>query len=232
MKINNPFWYAIILQIIMLFFIAGATIDYETQTQQFREKCFSTITDYNNTIYENVEIINHQFEIITNMSKEIDNLTNQIKILEYEKKRLISELSMEYRTQNQLKESIKQAKKERGLINPTFKQLKRFIRTDKTDENEWKDDYDCSEFSYEFVRNFAEEGYNSGTTELTLIEDNEEFGHIIVAVNTTDKGFIFVEPQTDDIIKDINVNDDYCDLVNWDCRWIITKISSKFELKI
>jgi len=166
--------------------------------------------------------------------KQINNLTNQLKKLENEREKLINELSMEYRTQNQLKESIKQAKKERGLINPTFKQLKRFIRTDETDKNIGSDKYDCTEFSNDFVSNFAKKGYDSGIVEIDYTKGNEKkrLGHIIVAVNTTDKGLVYVEPQTDDIIKDINVNDNYCDLINWDCKWSITKISSKFEFKI
>ena len=162
---------------------------------------------------------------------EIYNLTNQIKKLEEDREKLIGELSQEYRTQNRLKETIKQTKKERGLINPTYQELKAFVRKDRTDKKDYNDDYDCTEYSNEFILNFAEEGFFSCSVEIDYKCGWKRCGHILVAINTTDRGLIYLEPQDDNLFSKINVKDNYADIVGWDYNMKITKISSCFELK-
>ena len=162
---------------------------------------------------------------------KIYNLTNQINNLKSEREKLISELGKEYETQSQLKESIKQAKSKRGLINPTYKELKNFVDRDNIDRKQWSSEFDCTEFSNEFIDNFANEGYFSCTVEIDYKCDKERCGHIIVAINTTDKGLIYFEPQDDKIIKNMRVGENYCNLADWNCNMKMTKISSCFDLQ-
>lgn len=165
---------------------------------------------------------------------EIYNLTNQINKLENERKRLINELGIEYKTQNQLKETIRQNQIKAGLINPTYEQLKDFVRKDLTNKKQWTNSFDCTEFSNEFISNFAKEGFYSCNVEIdyTKREGGKRFGHIIVAINTTDKGLIYLEPQTDRLINPVFMQKgyNYCSAVDWECKWKMTKISSCFDL--
>jgi len=117
------------------------------------------------------------------------------------------------------------------LYHPDFYQLYDFINSDDIDQYEYDDQsFDCTEFSNLFVKRFADKGFFSCTAELNLISNNESFGHIIVAVYTLDKGLFYVEPQNDMVIsdKDLSLNSNYCDLVNWNCNWTIKKVSSCF----
>ena len=71
------------------------------------------------------------------------------------------------------------------------------------------------------MKNFTEKDHFSCITILTF--ENEKFGHIIIAVNTSDYGLVYVEPQSDKIIYSLEIGDDYCKKVNWNCNLIIKK---------
>jgi hypothetical protein len=113
-------------------------------------------------------------------------------------------------------------------VNPPYSELVQFIVEDRTDAMAYiNNSFVCTDFANMFVANFRKKGYYSCFTELVF----EEGAHAIVAVNTTDRGLVYVEGQTDQIIYNINVGDNYCSLVNWDCEWKINKISDCFEAK-
>lgn len=111
-------------------------------------------------------------------------------------------------------------------LQPSYRTVKQFIRSDDTDKLEWSNNFDCSEFSRRFIANFRKQGYFACVTEL----DFDDSAHDIVAINTSDRGIIFVEPQSDTIItqEELQVGVNYCDLVNWYCDWRIKKISNCF----
>jgi len=133
---------------------------------------------------------------------------------------------------SQLREENKNLKSQTRLINPTYWELWDFVVRDDTDEQEWSEDFDCTEFSNRFIRNFAEKGFFACIVELDLKNGEESFGHILVAINTTDAGLVYVEPQDDTIIPSdkMKIGVNYCSLVDWDCYYEITKISSCFIL--
>jgi len=117
------------------------------------------------------------------------------------------------------------------IYNPTLKELKIFAKEDDTDKREYKNDtFVCTEFTNTFVKNFAEKGYFSCITILTF--ENKNIGHAIVAINTSDYGLVYVEPQSYKIIYSLEVGDNYCKKVNWNCNFIIKKISNCFEIKV
>lgn len=230
MEENTKLWCAMGLQVITMLLVIGMVWTHNIQIQEANDRLIKCKEICNDTIYL---ITTYQKEVIELMSEEINNQTSHIRSLEIDRTRLINELSLEYKNHNTLNIAYNQIKKEKGLLNPTYKELKDFVRKDKTNYKNYGDDYDCSEFSYEFVRNFAKIGYDSGTVEINLnIEDDEECGHTIVAINTTDRGLIYLEPQDDSIFEDMNLGEDYCNLADWNCQWTITKISSKYELRV
>ena len=65
----------------------------------------------------------------------------------------------------QLHKENQNLKSQKGLINPTYEELWDFVITDKTNNLEWSKDFDCTEFSNRFIKNFAEKGFFSCTTE-------------------------------------------------------------------
>ena len=178
---------------------------------------------------------------VENRDLQIDNLTLKVNLLNSSSLRLknknlnlTKQLIKDNGNLNELTGKFESLKGKIGLINPTYKQLEDFVRKDKTDEKEWAYKYDCTEFSNEFISNFANEGYFSCSTEIdyTKSPGGKRFGHIIVAINTTDKGLIYLEPQTDNLINPVFMkkNYNYCSAVDWDCKWNMKKISSCFEL--
>jgi len=114
---------------------------------------------------------------------------------------------------------------ESKITLPTLDEVKDFLRKDKTDTIQWSTDFDCTEFSNIWIANFRDKGYYACTTELEL---NGNRGHILVAVKLEDGSIIFIEPQTNGIIFDLEENSNYCDYLNWGCSWYIRSISHCF----
>jgi hypothetical protein len=54
--------------------------------------------------------------------------------------------------------------------------------------------------------------------------------HALVAVKLSDGRVIYVEPQSNKIINSLKIGEDYCDLVDWDCDWVIKNIKSCFDI--
>ena len=221
-------WWFILGIIIGVAFVllvwAGLHIVYlENYIQEYQSACENYQTACNNTIALCENTIDKCEDYSSILQYNLSNIQSKYSTLK-EKYILLNE------KYSQLKKQNDNLNSQKGLINPTYEQLWDFVITDKTNNLKWEENFDCTEFSNHFIKNFAKEGFYSCTTELTFDDDT---GHIIVAVNTN-KGVYFVEPQTDYIIKDdeLRIGKDYCDIVNWDCDWKIRKISSCFKLKV
>ena len=96
---------------------------------------------------------------------------------------------------------IERNKKTKVVLKPTYEEMKDFLKEDKTDNKAWtKNEYMCCDFSADVIRNAKEKGILVHLVMLTY-EDVSERGynlqHCLVAFNTTDRGLIFIEPQTD-----------------------------------
>jgi len=203
---------------------AGLHIVYlENYIQEYQSACENYQTACNNTIALCENTIDKCEDYSSILQYNLSNIQSKYSTLK-EKYILLNE------KYSQLKKQNDNLNSQKGLINPTYEQLWDFVITDKTNNLKWEENFDCTEFSNHFIKNFAKEGFYSCTTELTFDDDT---GHIIVAVKT-DRGIYYIEPQTDYIIKDdeLRVGKDYCDIVNWDCDWKIRKISSCFKLKV
>ncbi|MFW6173727.1 MAG: hypothetical protein ACOC5T_08285 [Elusimicrobiota bacterium] len=92
---------------------------------------------------------------------------------------------------------------EKTLLNPTKDQIIQFLRQDKTDEKEYiKGKYVCTHFSKQLIYNATLAGLNAHYVQIKFSDLNS--GHAMVGFQTLDSGFIFVEPQSDEI-KDIYI---------------------------
>jgi len=196
---------------------------------------FDELNQKNEMLAEEIQKIAEENEKLIererNLSEKIVNLFERVENLEGETGKLRISLEREKHLNRELEKSLERVRMQKGLANPTYTQLKKFVMRDDTEMFEWSKKFDCTEFSNRFIQNFAGRGFFSCTTEITFDDDT---GHIVVAVNTTDRGLYYVEPQSDYIIEGsrLKVGANYCSLVDWKCNWEIKKISSCFELKI
>lgn len=120
-------------------------------------------------------------------------------------------------------------------MNPTLKEVKEFIKNDKTDRNKWiKSVYDCTQFSNEVIRNAKFKGLYSCSVELnydTTGDGVSDSGHMIVVFNTSDEGLIYIEPQSDKLV-DMAVGMNYAPYLNYDNKYIVIEYDNCFERMI
>ena len=82
------------------------------------------------------------------------------------------------------------------IRDPTYAEAIAFINSDRTDENEYTDDYVCYDFTADFDTNAFQMGYRCGFVYIEFPDS----AHAIACFNTTDRGLIYIEPQNDEIV--------------------------------
>ncbi len=84
------------------------------------------------------------------------------------------------------------------IKDPTYRQMMDFIEKDKTDREQYiEDGYVCEDFAMDVCNNAEEEGIRCAY----VIIHYPESGHAIVAFNTVDKGLIYIESQSDELVE-------------------------------
>lgn len=118
------------------------------------------------------------------------------------------------------------ATEDNGALEETsYRDVKEFAMEDSTHENELTSDYVCGDFANDVVGN----ALTKGIPACTVFLDHTKGSHSIVAFNTTDKGVVFLEPQTDEFVVGLEEDEDYCDLAGWNCSWKVEEIKHCFE---
>jgi len=80
------------------------------------------------------------------------------------------------------------------LRNPTHKEMREFLASDETDSNPYvAGEYNCVDFSTQLSNNAEANGIRVAYIRIRA----KEWGHVLVAFETTDRGIIFIEPQSD-----------------------------------
>lgn len=85
------------------------------------------------------------------------------------------------------------------LRDPTYDQAITFLRQDKTDENAYVPTYVCKHFAMDVNNNARASGYRCAF--VIIAEEGND--HTIIAFDTTDKGLVYFEPQSDDIVRPV-----------------------------
>ena len=84
------------------------------------------------------------------------------------------------------------------MKNPTFEELRNFILKDTTSRKQFVlNQYECRHFATEVDNNAEAAGLRCGFALICY----ERGQHAVVAFDTTDRGLIFIEPQTDAAIE-------------------------------
>jgi hypothetical protein len=116
---------------------------------------------------------------------------------------------------------------------PPMETIKRILKESKIDQVEYdKENFNCIEFSYGLVQDFLSNNVYACTSYVLLKDDK---AHSIVVLNSLEEGLIFVEPQNDKIMKELQPGDNYCEKAGWDCTnisegsWDILKIKHCFS---
>lgn len=118
-----------------------------------------------------------------------------------------------------------------GFIDftPTIKEVKNIIARDDSHLMKYDElQFNCVDFTHRVIQKYFEKGIYSCMTTL-YFEDG--LAHANVAINTSDRGVIYIEPQTKVILDELTLNKDYCDYVNFDCDepWILIEYKSCFD---
>jgi len=92
------------------------------------------------------------------------------------------------------------------LRDPNYDELTTFLKYDKTNKIEYNETFDCENFASTLKTNAFAKGYHCFTVYIEFTES----AHTLNAFNTTDMGFLYIEPQTDDIVT-VKLNKAYWD---------------------
>lgn len=84
------------------------------------------------------------------------------------------------------------------LINPTFRELKEFLARDKTNLSPFvAGEYVCFHYAADLNNNAEANGIRAAYVRI----NTQNWAHAVVAFETTDRGLIFIEPQSDREVK-------------------------------
>lgn len=145
------------------------------------------IEDYENDLY----VLNTQIDYLTEDKNYFKDQYNEAKI---ELNNLTSEIEY-YRNGSRYE-----------LHDPTYHEVKNFIKRDSTDKIRYDEEtFNCLDYSTELNNNADEEGIRCCVVELGL----KDIAHALVGFNTTDRGMVYVEPQSDEWVEDLVIGNDY-----------------------
>lgn len=90
----------------------------------------------------------------------------------------------------------------------TWAQLVDFILDDHTNWNVWTEQYNCVNFSLDLEANARSQNIDSWI--VAVVFENIDEGHAFVAFPTSDRGEIWIEPQSDDAYAVAEVGEYLC----------------------
>lgn len=98
------------------------------------------------------------------------------------------------------------------LRDPAYQEVLQFVASDRTELNTYAEgSYACARFAADFKSNAVEAGYNCGYV-FVIFPDSKS--HALNAFNTTDRGLVFIEPQSDAVMT-LKIGQPYWDRANF-----------------
>jgi type II secretory pathway pseudopilin PulG len=87
-----------------------------------------------------------------------------------------------------------------ALKDPTYRVMKSFLAADRTDSYTYDiNSYVCEDFSADVKANAMKQNIRCAYVSIRF--PGNTGGHAIIAFNTTDKGIIYIEPQSDEEVR-------------------------------
>lgn len=133
----------------------------------------------------------------TALQSQISSLQSEITILENKATQSYNEGYQNGKTEGYQEGVIDGAGTGYNIRDPTYAEAMAFIASDNTDLNNYADDYVCMNFVAEFKNNAFNAGFRAGCV---YIQFPQRYHHGIACFDTVDKGLLFVETQTDEIV--------------------------------
>ncbi len=85
-----------------------------------------------------------------------------------------------------------------NIRDPTYSEMQSFISADQTDKNTYDSEtYYCFHFCRDVLDNAFSQGLRGGFVYIEF----ESAAHGVVCFDTVDRGLVFVEPQTDEVVN-------------------------------
>jgi predicted nuclease with TOPRIM domain len=199
-----------VISVLLLITIASV-FEIFRDLQKLKLEFYSMNTD----VYSTLKTLNQKLDI---QQERIDVIISEFKDLKVKTDKI------ENKVENLTKEV--NLISERAIKIPTLQIVKEFLEEDDTDKQKYEEDkFTCVNYANMFVDRFLKKGYYSCVA--YLLSTNS--AHTIVAIKTLDYGKIYVEPQSDQIIYNINIGDNYCSLINQSCYYPIIRIVDCFN---
>lgn len=82
------------------------------------------------------------------------------------------------------------------IRDPTYSEVLAFIESDQTQKNVHNESYTCYEFTRDVCNNAFDAGFRAGDVYIEFSDG----AHALVCFDTVDKGLVFLEPQTDEVM--------------------------------
>ena len=193
---------AIIIALIICMVISiGSTYYYMDRTTQIEIK---SVKNYYESEMGNLRSYVSYMENTTNeLNEEIEDVNG-----------LLSDVREELELTNiSLQENLSELEKLKSgdkydLHDPTYNEVVSFIAQDKTDEEEYIEDvFDCEQFSQQVNTNAENIGIRCAY--VVIYFNGTDAGHGIVGFNTVDRGMVYVEPQSDEWVENLEVGNDF-----------------------
>jgi hypothetical protein len=151
---------------------------------------------------------------ISKLESEKKYLQNLVKDKNDDLNTVTSQISYTNSQINQIKNNLNEAVDELELLrsgkrynlrNPTYSEVISFIASDRTNYERYDEDtFNCAHYARGVNNNSEAKGIRCGYVAVNLSVS----AHALVAFNTTDKGIIYYEPQSDEKVN-LQVGKDY-----------------------
>lgn len=179
----------------------GSTYYYMDRTTQIEIK---SVKNYYESEMGNLRSYVSYMEDTTNeLNEEIEEVNG-----------LLSDVGEELELTNiSLQENLSELEKLKSgdkydLHDPTYNEIVSFIAQDKTDEEEYIEDvFDCEQFSQQVNTNAENIGIRCAY--VVIYFNGTDAGHGIVGFNTVDRGMVYVEPQSDEWVENLEIGNDF-----------------------
>jgi hypothetical protein len=94
------------------------------------------------------------------------------------------------------------------FYDPTYSEVAQFMENDNTNTLPYDArDFNCLHFSRTFITNAKQLSMRCALIIINFEETN--VSHAIVGFNTTDQGMVYIEPQSDEWVEDLELGNDY-----------------------
>jgi len=92
------------------------------------------------------------------------------------------------------------------MHDPTYQEVLFFIEDDETDKIPYDEEtFSCKDYASIVNDNAESEGIRCCVVSLSF----KESGHVLIGFDTIDKGMVYVEPQSDELVSRLEIGNEY-----------------------